>query len=64
MFKDLNLFVHTATEAQAPAFMAAAALQLYNVARATGAGKLDQTVVAREIEKLAGTRLGTLTPDK
>jgi hypothetical protein len=43
--------------------MAAAALQLYNAARAAGAGKLDQTVVAREIEKLGGARLGTLVPE-
>jgi 3-hydroxyisobutyrate dehydrogenase len=64
MFKDLNLFVQTAAEAQAPVFMAAATLQLYSAARAAGAGKLDQTVVAREIEKLAGARLGTLTPDR
>ncbi len=64
MFKDLNLFIHTATEAQTPAFMAAAALQLYNAARAAGAGKLDQTVVAREIEKLGGVQLGTLMEDR
>lgn len=64
MFKDLNLFVHTATEAQAPTFMAATALQLYNAARAAGAGKLDQTIVARELERLSGARLGTLAPEK
>ena len=60
LFKDLKLFVQTATESQAPAFIAGAALQLYNAARAAGHGKLDQTVVAREMEKLAGTELGTL----
>lgn len=64
MFKDLNLFLQTATEAQAPALLAASALQLYNAARAAGGGKLDQTVVAREMEKLAGTPLGRLTPDR
>lgn len=64
MSKDLNLFVHTATEAQAPTFMAATALQLYNAARAAGAGKLDQTIVARELERLSGARLGTLAPEK
>lgn len=61
MFKDLNLFLQTATEAQAPTFIAAPALQLYNAARVAGSGKLDQTVVAREMEKLAGVELGTLT---
>ena len=64
MFKDLNLFVQTATEAQAPALIAAAALQLYNAARAAGNGKLDQTVVARAMEQLAGAELGNLTPDQ
>jgi 3-hydroxyisobutyrate dehydrogenase len=64
MFKDLNLFVQTATEAQAPALIAAAALQLYNAARAAGNGKLDQTVVARAMEQFAGAELGTLTPDR
>jgi 3-hydroxyisobutyrate dehydrogenase len=61
MFKDLSLFIQTATEAQTPAFIAASALQLYNAARAAGGGMMDQTVVAQEIEKLAGARLGTLT---
>lgn len=63
MFKDLKLFLQTATEAQTPAFMAASALQLYNAARAAGTGKMDQTVVAREIEKLAGAHLGTLASE-
>lgn len=61
MFKDLNLFLQTATEAKAPALIAASTLQLYNAARAAGSGKLDQTVVSREMEKLAGTALGILT---
>jgi 3-hydroxyisobutyrate dehydrogenase len=60
LFKDLKLFVQTATESQAPAFIAGAVLQLYNAARAAGHGKLDQTIVAREMEKLAGVELGTL----
>jgi len=64
MFKDLNLFLQTATEAKAPALIAASALQLYNAARAAGSGKLDQTVVAREMEKLAGIALGTLNPEQ
>jgi 3-hydroxyisobutyrate dehydrogenase len=64
MFKDLKLFVQTATDAQAPALIAAAALQLYNAARAAGNGKLDQTVVARAMEQLAGAELGNLTPDQ
>jgi len=61
MFKDLRLFVETATAAQSPAFIAAAALQLYNVARAEGHGALDQTVVAKSLERLAGVQLGTLS---
>jgi len=64
LFKDLNLFLQTATEAQAPTLIAASTLQLYNAARAAGGGLLDQTVVAREMEKLAGAKLGTLTPDR
>jgi 3-hydroxyisobutyrate dehydrogenase-like beta-hydroxyacid dehydrogenase len=63
MFKDLRLFLQTATEAQVPAFIAGAVLQLYNAARAAGHGALDQTAVAREMEKLAQVALGTLTPD-
>jgi 3-hydroxyisobutyrate dehydrogenase-like beta-hydroxyacid dehydrogenase len=64
LFKDLRLFLQTATEAQAPALIAASTLQLYNAARAAGGGLLDQTVVAKEMEKLAGAKLGTLTPDR
>lgn len=64
LFKDLNLFLQTATDAQAPALIAASTLQLYNAARAAGGGLLDQTVVARELERLAGATLGTLTPDR
>ena len=64
LFKDLNLFLQTATEAQAPALIAASTLQLYNAARAAGAGLQDQTVVAKEMERLAGAKLGTLTPDR
>jgi len=64
LFKDLRLFLQTATEAQAPALIAASTLQLYNAARAAGGGRLDQTVVAKEMEKLAGATLGTLTPDR
>jgi len=64
LFKDLNLFLQTATEAQAPALIAASTLQLYNAARAAGGGLLDQTVVTKEMEKLAGAKLGTLTPDR
>jgi 3-hydroxyisobutyrate dehydrogenase len=63
LFKDLSLFLQTATEAQVPAFIAGSVLQLYNAARAAGHGALDQTVVAREMEKLAHIELGTLTPD-
>jgi 3-hydroxyisobutyrate dehydrogenase-like beta-hydroxyacid dehydrogenase len=63
LFKDLRLFLQTATEAQAPALIAASTLQLYNAARAAGGGLRDQTVVAKEMEKLAGVTLGTLTPD-
>jgi len=64
LFKDLNLFLQTATEAQAPALIAASTLQLYNAARAAGGGLQDQTVVAKELERLAGAKLGTLTPDR
>lgn len=64
LFKDLNLFLQTATEAQAPALIAASTLQLYNAARAAGGGLKDQTVVAKEMERLAGATLGTLTPDR
>jgi 3-hydroxyisobutyrate dehydrogenase-like beta-hydroxyacid dehydrogenase len=63
LFKDLHLFLQTATEAQAPALIAASTLQIYNAARAAGAGLRDQTVVAKEMERLAGAKLGTLTPD-
>ncbi|MBP2670676.1 MAG: mmsB [candidate division NC10 bacterium] len=64
LFKDLNLFLQTATDAQAPALIAASTLQLYNAARAAGGGLKDQTVVAKELERLAGAQLGTLTPDR
>jgi 3-hydroxyisobutyrate dehydrogenase len=60
MFKDLRLFVETATQLQSPALIGATALQLYNAARAAGDGKLDQTVVARELERMAGATLGVL----
>jgi 3-hydroxyisobutyrate dehydrogenase-like beta-hydroxyacid dehydrogenase len=60
MFKDLRLFVETATQLQSPALIGAAALQLYNAARAAGHGKLDQTVVAKELERMAGASLGIL----
>lgn len=62
MFKDLRLFVETATQARAPAPVAATALQLYNAARAAGLGAKDQTVVAKVLEQLAGASLGSLTP--
>jgi 3-hydroxyisobutyrate dehydrogenase len=64
LFKDLRLFLQTATDAQAPALIAASTLQLYNAARAAGGGLQDQTVVAKEMERLAGATLGTLTPDR
>jgi 3-hydroxyisobutyrate dehydrogenase-like beta-hydroxyacid dehydrogenase len=64
LFKDLNLFLQTATDAQTPALIAASTLQLYNAARAAGGGLKDQTVVAKELERLAGATLGTLTPDR
>jgi 3-hydroxyisobutyrate dehydrogenase len=60
MFKDLRLFVETATQLQSPALIGATALQIYNAARAAGNGKLDQTVVARELERMAGATLGVL----
>jgi 3-hydroxyisobutyrate dehydrogenase-like beta-hydroxyacid dehydrogenase len=60
MFKDLRLFVETATQLQSPALIGATALQVYNAARAAGHGKLDQTVVARELERMAGASLGVL----
>lgn len=60
MFKDLRLFVETATQLQSPALIGATALQLYNAARAAGHGKLDQTVVARELERMSGATLGVL----
>jgi 3-hydroxyisobutyrate dehydrogenase-like beta-hydroxyacid dehydrogenase len=63
MFKDLNLFLQTATEAQAPAFIAGAVLQIYNAARAAGQGALDQTVIAREMEKFAHVELESVSPD-
>ncbi len=44
--------------------IAASTLQLYNAARAAGSGKLDQTAVSREMEKLAGIALGILTSDR
>lgn len=62
MFKDLRLFVETATQARAPAPVAATALQLYNAARAAGGGTKDQTIVAKVLEQMAGATLGTLTP--
>jgi len=61
MFKDLRLFVETATRLQSPALIGAAALQIYNAARAAGHGRLDQTVVARELERMAGASLGKLS---
>jgi len=64
LFKDLNLFLQSAGEAQAPALIAASAFQLYNAARAAGGGLQDQTVVAKEMEKLANVELGRLTPDR
>jgi 3-hydroxyisobutyrate dehydrogenase len=64
LFKDLRLFLQTATDAQAPVLIAASTLQLYNAARAAGGGLQDQTVVAKEMERLAGATLGTLTPDR
>jgi 3-hydroxyisobutyrate dehydrogenase-like beta-hydroxyacid dehydrogenase len=64
LFKDLRLFLQTATDAQAPALIAASTLQLYNAARAAGGGLQDQTVVAKEMERLAGAKLGTLTPER
>ena len=63
MFKDLSLFVRAATEVQSPTLMASSALQMYNAARAAGAGPRDQTIVARELEKLAQAELGTLTTE-
>ncbi len=60
MFKDLRLFVETATRLQSPALIGATALQIYNAARAAGHGKLDQTVVARELERMSGATLGVL----
>jgi 3-hydroxyisobutyrate dehydrogenase len=60
MFKDLRLFVETATQLQSPALIGATALNIYNAARAAGHGKLDQTVVARELERMAGATLGVL----
>jgi len=62
MFKDLRLFVETATRAQAPAPVAAAVLQLYNAARAAGYGARDQTVVAKVLEQMTGAEIGTLRP--
>ncbi|OGB95399.1 MAG: hypothetical protein A2Z31_03245 [candidate division NC10 bacterium RBG_16_65_8] len=64
MFKDLHLFLQSATEAQAPAPIAASTLQLYNAARAAGDGGRDQTVVAKAMERLANAELGVLTPDR
>jgi 3-hydroxyisobutyrate dehydrogenase len=64
MFKDLNLFLQSAVEAQAPAPIAASTLQLYNAARAAGHGERDQTVVAKAMERLASAELGVLTPDR
>jgi 3-hydroxyisobutyrate dehydrogenase len=60
MFKDLRLFEETATQLQSPALIGATALQVDNAARAAGHGKLDQTVVARELERMAGASLGVL----
>jgi 3-hydroxyisobutyrate dehydrogenase-like beta-hydroxyacid dehydrogenase len=60
LFKDLMLFLEAAREAKAPALLAGSTLQLYNGARAAGGGKQDQTIVVRELEKLAGVSLGTL----
>jgi 3-hydroxyisobutyrate dehydrogenase-like beta-hydroxyacid dehydrogenase len=64
MFKDLNLFLQSAVEAQAPAPIAASTLQLYNASRAAGHGEQDQTVVAKAMERLANVELGILTPDR
>jgi len=62
LFKDLTLFLEAAREAAAPALLVGSTLQLYNAARAAGGGTRDQTIVVRELEKLAGTSLGALTP--
>ena len=61
LFKDLMLFLEAARDAEAPALLVGSTLQLYNAARAAGGGKRDQTIVVRELEKLAGASLGTLT---
>ena len=60
MFKDLRLFVETATQLQSPALIGATALQVYNAARAAGNGRLDQTVVVKELERMSGASLGVL----
>ena len=41
MFKDLRLFVETATQLQSPALVGATALQIYNAACAAGHGERD-----------------------
>jgi 3-hydroxyisobutyrate dehydrogenase-like beta-hydroxyacid dehydrogenase len=64
LFKDLMLFLDAARAEEAPALLAGSTLQLYNAARAAGNGKRDQTIVVRELEKLAGAPLGTLTPSR
>lgn len=64
LFKDLTLFLEAARNAEAPALLAGSTLQLYNAARAAGGGKRDQTIVVRELEKLAGTSLGTLAREQ
>lgn len=61
MFKDLRLFVESALESKAAALVAGTALQLYSGARSAGLGALDQTAVVKELERLAGIELGTLT---
>jgi 3-hydroxyisobutyrate dehydrogenase-like beta-hydroxyacid dehydrogenase len=63
LFKDLTLFLDAAREAAAPSLLVGSTHQLYNAARAAGHGKQDQTIVVRELEKLAGTSLGVLAQE-
>lgn len=60
MFKDLRLFLESATDSRVPALVAGTVLQLYNAARSAGHGDRDQTVVLKELERLAGVELGRL----
>ena len=64
LFKDLNLFLQTATEAQAPALIAASTLQLTTPRARPAAACGIRRWLPKRWRKLAQVELGTLTPDR